>query len=241
MNGALPRPACRERAGPGFILYSAAIAMPSGPRLIAGVRGQLRARRSLSRRAHVAASSTVSGFPANLGIRPWPSENVALCSRKRATRRGVRAGPPPPNSSSPVTVKTETQDGQRKVNRRGELARACCTRASLIFTPAQATPVREILRTRPTVVEGVGEVPEMNDLLLRNLGCGAAIGQVVGTVLGQRHMAKHFQISIGDDAFSFAQNHLSIAAEAALDGIYVVRTNLPAAHSDAPPRDKHVG
>ena len=33
--------------------------------------------------------------------------------------------------------------------------------------------------------------------------------------------------------FSFAQNPLSIAAEAALDGIYVIRTNLPAEHSDA--------
>src|SRR5437868_4373007 len=61
----------------------------------------------------------------------------------------------------------------------------------------------------------------------------AAIGQAVGAVLGRRHMAKHFQISIGDDAFGFTKNHLSIAAEAALDGIYVVRTNLPAAHSDA--------
>src|ERR1700724_2152981 len=61
----------------------------------------------------------------------------------------------------------------------------------------------------------------------------AAIGQAVGAVLGRRHMAKHFQISITDDAFSFAQNPLSIAAEAALDGIYVVRTNLPAEHSDA--------
>src|SRR5271155_3156339 len=58
----------------------------------------------------------------------------------------------------------------------------------------------------------------------------AAIGQAVGAVLGRRHMAKHFQISITDDAFSFAQNPLSIAAEAALDGIYVV----PAAQSDAP-------
>jgi hypothetical protein len=47
-------------------------------------------------------------------------------------------------------------------------------------------------------------------------------------------MAKHFQISVGEDASSFAQNPLSIAAEAARDGIYVVRTNLPAAHSDAP-------
>jgi len=61
----------------------------------------------------------------------------------------------------------------------------------------------------------------------------AAIGQAVGAVLGRRHMAKHFQISITEDTFSFAQNPLSIAAEAALDGIYVVRTNLPAEHSDA--------
>src|ERR1700732_5079598 len=61
----------------------------------------------------------------------------------------------------------------------------------------------------------------------------AAIGQAVGAVLGRRHMAKHFQISITDDTFSFAQNPLRIAAEAALDGIYVVRTNLPAEHSDA--------
>jgi hypothetical protein len=61
----------------------------------------------------------------------------------------------------------------------------------------------------------------------------AAIGQAVGAVLGRCHMAKHFQISIADDTFSFAQNPLSIAAEAALDGIYVVRTNLPTAHADA--------
>ncbi len=61
----------------------------------------------------------------------------------------------------------------------------------------------------------------------------AAIGQAVGAVLGRRHMAKHFQIRITDDTFSFAQNPLTIAAEAALDGISVIRTNLPAAQSDA--------
>jgi hypothetical protein len=42
-------------------------------------------------------------------------------------------------------------------------------------------------------------------------------------------VAKHFQISIA----TRAKNALSIAAEAALDGIYVVRTNLPAAQADA--------
>ncbi len=67
----------------------------------------------------------------------------------------------------------------------------------------------------------------------RPLRGAAAIGQAVGAVLGRRHMAKHFHISITDDTFSFAQTPLSIAAEAALDGIYVVRTNLPATQSDA--------
>jgi hypothetical protein len=61
----------------------------------------------------------------------------------------------------------------------------------------------------------------------RPLHGAAAIGQAVGAVLGRRHVAKHFQISITDETFSFAQNAASIAAEAALDGIYVVRTNLP--------------
>ncbi len=34
----------------------------------------------------------------------------------------------------------------------------------------------------------------------------AAIGQAIGAVLGRRHMAKHFRISITDDRLSFAQN-----------------------------------
>src|SRR6202008_3772717 len=61
----------------------------------------------------------------------------------------------------------------------------------------------------------------------------AAIGQAVGAGLGRRHMAKPFHIKLTDNTFSFAQNPLSIAAETALDGIYVIRTNLPAAQSDA--------
>jgi Transposase DDE domain len=55
----------------------------------------------------------------------------------------------------------------------------------------------------------------------------AEIGQAVGAVLGKRKMAKHFTINITDGAFSFTQNQAAIAAEAALDGVYVVRTNLP--------------
>jgi hypothetical protein len=67
----------------------------------------------------------------------------------------------------------------------------------------------------------------------RPLRGAAAIGQAVGAVLGRSKVAKHFQISITDTAFSFTRNEAVIADEAALDGIYVLRTNLPAAQSDS--------
>ena len=61
----------------------------------------------------------------------------------------------------------------------------------------------------------------------------AAIGQAVGAVLGRRKMAKHFEIRITDGGFEFNRNDAAIAAEVALDGIYVLRTNLPVEQSDA--------
>ena len=55
----------------------------------------------------------------------------------------------------------------------------------------------------------------------------AKIGQAVGAVLGRRKVAKHFQIAITDDDLCFARDADAITAEAALDGIYVLRTNVP--------------
>jgi Transposase DDE domain len=56
----------------------------------------------------------------------------------------------------------------------------------------------------------------------------AGIALKVGVVLDRFHMAKHFTLAIADDRFSFARKAEAIAAEAALDGLYVVRTSLPA-------------
>jgi len=62
----------------------------------------------------------------------------------------------------------------------------------------------------------------------------AAIGQAVGAVLGRRKMAKHFHLDIADTDLTFARDAAAIAAEARLDGIYVLRTSLPADRLDAP-------
>ena len=47
-------------------------------------------------------------------------------------------------------------------------------------------------------------------------------------VLKRRKAGKHFTIAITDDHFSYARNQDSITAEAALDGIYVLRTSVDA-------------
>jgi hypothetical protein len=50
----------------------------------------------------------------------------------------------------------------------------------------------------------------------------------VGKVLNRYHLAKHYRLSIEEDAFGYARDEARIAAEAALDGVYVIRTNVPA-------------
>ena len=60
------------------------------------------------------------------------------------------------------------------------------------------------------------------------------IGVAVGKVVNQYKVAKHFELVIADDAFTFMRKADSIAAEAALDGLYIIRTSLKAERMDAP-------
>lgn len=60
------------------------------------------------------------------------------------------------------------------------------------------------------------------------------IGLRVGKIVNQYKVAKHFDLVIADHSFTFARKLDSIAAEAALDGIYIVRTSLRASQMDAP-------
>jgi transposase len=59
------------------------------------------------------------------------------------------------------------------------------------------------------------------------------IGLRVGKVINQYKVAKHFELAIGDNTFTFARKREGIAAEAALDGIYIIRTSVPAAQMDS--------
>jgi transposase len=61
----------------------------------------------------------------------------------------------------------------------------------------------------------------------------AQIALRVGKVIDRFKMGKHFVIEVTETSFSFRRDLDRIAAEAALDGIYVIRTNVPASELTA--------
>jgi len=59
------------------------------------------------------------------------------------------------------------------------------------------------------------------------------IGVRVGKVIGKYKMGKHFDLDIQDASFAFSVNEERVAAEAALDGLYVIRTSAAEADMSA--------
>ena len=66
------------------------------------------------------------------------------------------------------------------------------------------------------------------------LAGAAAIGVEVGKVITKYKAAKHFEVTITETSLAVTRRQDRIAEEAALDGIYVIRTPVPAGELDAP-------
>jgi len=62
----------------------------------------------------------------------------------------------------------------------------------------------------------------------------AKIGVAVGKVVNQYKVAKHFELGVTDGSLTFARLAQNISAEAALDGLYIIRTSVKAERMDAP-------
>jgi transposase len=65
------------------------------------------------------------------------------------------------------------------------------------------------------------------------LKSAAEIGMAVGAVLNRKKMAKHFDVEVTDGYLCWHRRSEQIAEEESLDGIYVIRTSMPAEHLDA--------
>jgi hypothetical protein len=68
---------------------------------------------------------------------------------------------------------------------------------------------------------------------LRSADAGR-IGARAGKVINRYKVAKHFELEISDGAFSFTRKDEQITAEAALDGLYVIRTTCATSKLDNP-------
>jgi len=60
------------------------------------------------------------------------------------------------------------------------------------------------------------------------------IGVEVGKVITRYKTGKHFEVTITDDSLTVSRRQAQIDEEAALDGLYVIRTPVPASQLDAP-------
>jgi Transposase DDE domain len=97
----------------------------------------------------------------------------------------------------------------------------CCRNP---YLAAERTRKRNaLLDATETELKKIAEATRRNRRPLRGR---EAIALRVGKVINARKVAKHFLTEVTDEAFAFSRNHASIAAEAALDGIYVLRTSL---------------
>jgi Transposase DDE domain len=116
-----------------------------------------------------------------------------------------------------ISVTSEDYPGERLVAcRNPELARLrTAKRRDLI----QATE-RELEKVAAMVAAG-------------RLAGRAKIGLRVGKVIGKYKVGKHFDLDIQDAAFAYSVNEACIAAEAALDGLYVIRTSVAEADMSA--------
>lgn len=79
----------------------------------------------------------------------------------------------------------------------------------------------------------LGEIAAATRRTKRPLRGEQKIALRVGKLLGRSKVGKHFLLRIEQDHFSWERNQANIKREAALDGIYVLRTSLPAAESSS--------
>jgi len=86
----------------------------------------------------------------------------------------------------------------------------------------QAAAAAAALQHVCQAIDGIASLVERG-----KYGGKAEIGIRVGKVVNKYKVAKHFILNIRDDGFGYHIDQEKVAAESALDGIYVIRTSLP--------------
>ncbi len=99
-----------------------------------------------------------------------------------------------------------------------------------ILSEERARKREELLQATEKELEKIAAATRREQRPLRGK---PTIGLRVGRVLGRFKMGKHYQIHIEEDDFRYERRAESMEREKKLDGIYVIRTNVPAASMPA--------
>ena len=83
----------------------------------------------------------------------------------------------------------------------------------------------DLLQATEQILEGIAARVRRKKSPLRGVD---KISRQVGREANRRKVEKHFEIEVQEDALRWSRREEKIAAEARLDGIYIVRTSLPA-------------
>lgn len=94
-----------------------------------------------------------------------------------------------------------------------------------LLADERARKRRELLQATESDLDGIVRAVSRQRSPLRG---EARIGLRVGRVLNKHKMAKHFELTIREDQFTYRRREEQIAEEAALDGLYVIRTSVDA-------------
>ncbi len=95
-----------------------------------------------------------------------------------------------------------------------------------LLADERARQREDLLRATEKELDRIGAAARREKRPLRGR---ERIGLRVGKVLGRYKMAKHFQLTITDDAFTYERRADRIREEAAVDGLYIIRTSVSAA------------
>ena len=91
-------------------------------------------------------------------------------------------------------------------------------------------------RTREELLAATEKLlaPVVASVQAGRLAGAGKIGVAVGKVITRYKTAKHFEVTITDDSLTVTRRQTQIDEKAALDGLYVIRTPVPASELDAP-------
>ena len=170
---------------------------------------------------------------------------IVVCDRGMATRANLEAITEAEGMGWITALKAPAV---RKLVKDGELQLSLFDQTNLAEISSEAHPGERLIVCRNPLV-GAERARKREELLAATeaeleqiaervktgtLKGAAEIGLAAGPALKRFKMKKHFEVAITEASFSFSRKQSQITAEAALDGIYVLRTSVTAEELAAP-------